>query len=121
MARRHRHRDREDADKAAEVSQSFLQFLSANPAIASGLATMGGYVVNAFLDSQYGHALSGLVKPAGSGASGSARAQPGKRAPKAKVAPKSGKAAPPARKAKPTPKKGQSTGRKARSARPAAA
>jgi uncharacterized surface protein with fasciclin (FAS1) repeats len=48
--------------QAAEISDEFRLFLNENPAIASGLATIGGLVVNAMLQSKYGPVISEVMK-----------------------------------------------------------
>jgi hypothetical protein len=71
-----------------ELSHEFQEFLDENPAIASGLATIGGVVVNAVLQSKYGSAISNLMKPPGEGAAagGAATADGGKAAPRPRPA-----------------------------------
>jgi uncharacterized surface protein with fasciclin (FAS1) repeats len=48
--------------QATEISDEFRLFLNENPAIASGLATIGGLVVNAMLQSKYGPVVSEIMK-----------------------------------------------------------
>ena len=71
--------------QAAEVSHEFQEFLNDNPAVAAGLATIGGIVVNALMQSKYGTTLSGLINPAGGTA---ANGQPVAAAATAQAAPK---------------------------------
>jgi uncharacterized surface protein with fasciclin (FAS1) repeats len=59
MPRRHR---RGYLGQATEISDEFRSFLNENPAIASGLATIGGIVVNAMLQSKYGPAVAEFMK-----------------------------------------------------------
>ena len=54
---------------AVETTQDFQQFLSENPAVASGLASVGSLLLNAMMQSKYGPAIQALLNPgAGTGA-----------------------------------------------------
>ena len=61
---------------AVETSHDFQQFLNENPAVASGLASVGSLLLNAMMQSKYGPAIQALLNPgAGTGASPAAGAR----------------------------------------------
>ena len=91
---------------AMETSHDFQEFLNENPAVASGLASVGSLLLNAMMQSKYGPALQELLNP---GANKSA------------AAPAAGAAAPAASKAAPEkPAAAESKGKKPRGSRRAA-
>jgi hypothetical protein len=77
---------------AVDTTHDFQEFLNENPAVASGLASVGSLLLNAMMQSKYGPTIQGLlnpgagaaVKPAG-GAAAQAAASP---APARPAAPK---------------------------------
>jgi len=48
---------------AVETSHDFQEFLNENPAVASGLASVGSLLMNAMMQSKYGPALQELLNP----------------------------------------------------------
>ncbi|TFG83525.1 MAG: hypothetical protein E4H19_11470 [Chromatiales bacterium] len=88
---------------AVDTTHDFQEFLNENPAVASGLASVGSLLLNAMMQSKYGPTIEGLLNPGakteavggGTTAQASPKAAPAKPA-AAKVKPKA--------KAKPKPK-----------------
>jgi hypothetical protein len=85
--------------QATDLSHEFQTFLEENPVIASGLATIGGLVVNAVMQSKYGEAIAGFAKKPGGGAPAAGRATAGE----TQAAPRPRPAKPAAAKAKAKP------------------
>jgi len=65
---------------AVETTHDFQEFLDENPAVASGLASVGNLLLNALMQSKYGPTVQGLLNPganpAASPAGGTAQAAP---------------------------------------------
>jgi len=48
---------------AVETTHDFQEFLDENPAVASGLASVGNLLLNALMQSKYGPTVQGLLNP----------------------------------------------------------
>jgi len=48
---------------AVETTHDFQEFLNENPAVASGLASVGNLLLNAMMQSKYGPTIQGLLNP----------------------------------------------------------
>jgi len=55
---------------AVETSHDFQQFLNENPAVASGLASVGSLLLNAMAQSKYGPTIQALLNPGAKPAAG---------------------------------------------------
>jgi len=91
---------------AVETTHDFQEFLNENPAVASGLASVGSLLVNAMMQSKYGPAIQGLLNPGAkpAAAGGGTTAGPSPKAAPAKPAAAKAKKAKAKTKAKPKPK-----------------
>ena len=68
---------------AVETSHDFQQFLNENPAVASGLASVGSLLLNAMMQSKYGPAIQGLLSPGAKTAASAGGWAPAQATPKA--------------------------------------
>ena len=82
---------------AVDTTHDFQEFLNENPAVASGLASVGNLLLNALMQSKYGPAIQGLLTP-GAQTAADAPAAPPKPAAAASKVKKSSRPRPAAKK-----------------------